>query len=117
METISMIDQLFADNETSSTETTQQHRNDSVRPIDTKFIEMVKINGKRAKGKAEFIRYLEGGKLTLKQAALAKCYDCMGYYIDGLQDCGVRSCSLYPLMPYNPNRKKIRQRKSGSGAK
>lgn len=42
----------------------------------------------------------EGDKLSLKQAVLAKCYDCMGGYVDGRQDCGVNTCPLYRWMPY-----------------
>lgn len=39
-------------------------------------------------------------KATLKWAALAKCADCMGHWIDGRVDCENRGCSLYSWMPY-----------------
>ncbi len=59
-----------------------------------------------AKGKKEMLAHLDGKKLTLKQAILAKCYDCMGYFNDGKVDCEVKGCSLHPFMPYNPNKAK-----------
>jgi hypothetical protein len=45
-------------------------------------------------------RYLAGERLTQRQAILAKCNECCGYYIDGRKDCGVVDCSLHPFMPY-----------------
>ena len=60
-------------------------------------IEKIKKHGKRAKGKAELIKYLEGGKLTYKQAVNAYCYSCMWYCVDGVYDCEIRSCPLYPF--------------------
>ena len=55
-------------------------------------------------------------KLTMKNAILAKCWDCMGYYTDGKKDCRNYHCPLYNWMPvaeyepltdwleYNPKR-------------
>jgi len=63
-------------------------------------IEWIKQHGKRAKGKKELIKYLEGGKLTYKQAVQAKCCECMGSFIDGLADCEIPDCPLYGFMPY-----------------
>jgi hypothetical protein len=56
--------------------------------------------GKSAKGRLELIKHLKGIRLTQRRMILAKCYDCMGGYIDGKLDCGVEECPLYPLMPY-----------------
>jgi len=53
-----------------------------------------------AKGCREDRAYSLGKKLTLKQAVLAKCADCMGKYADGKLDCEIPECSLYPWMPY-----------------
>lgn len=39
-------------------------------------------------------------KPTRKQAILAKCHECCGYYTDGKFDCEVRKCPLYEYMPY-----------------
>lgn len=57
-------------------------------------------DGKKAKGRKELQRYKEGKRLTQRQAILAKCYDCLGGYIDGKFDCKMPHCSLYPFMPY-----------------
>lgn len=57
-----------------------------------------------AKGKKELLRHLDKERLTLKQAVIAKCYDCMGFYSDGKVDCKMPDCSLYPFMPYNPSK-------------
>jgi len=78
---------------------------------DLSLTETIKTNGKRAKGKSDLIRHLEGDKLSFKRAIHAKCYECMGYCIDGLIDCTLTDCPLYPFMPYNPNRIK-RNRKN-----
>ena len=69
----------------------------------TKYEDIEKY-GLSARGKKEILAHLEGNKLTLKQAVNAKCYDCMGFYADGKVDCEMPSCTLYPFMPYNPNR-------------
>jgi len=60
--------------------------------------------GKTARGKSELIKHLEGYQLTLRQAVNAHCYDCMGFYADGKNDCCMPGCSLYPFMPYNVNK-------------
>lgn len=39
-------------------------------------------------------------KVTMKNAILAQCHKCLGYYTDGVQDCENVKCSLYPYMPY-----------------
>ena len=64
--------------------------------------------GMLAKGQKELLAHLYEEKLTLKQAILAKCYDCMCYFEDGKQDCKVTSCPIYPFMPYNPGKRKTR---------
>ena len=57
--------------------------------------------GIKAKRKLELLAYLEKGKrLTQRQAIIAHCYECMGYYSDGKQDCLVDVCPLYEYMPY-----------------
>jgi len=68
--------------------------------MNSERIEWIKQNGKRSRGKNVLIKYLEGGKLTYKQATQAKCYECMGYCIDGLLDCEIPDCPLYQFMPY-----------------
>lgn len=68
--------------------------------MNSENIDWIKRHGKRAKGKRDLITYLKGGKLTYKQAVQAKCYECMGYCIDGLSDCEIPDCPLYRFMPY-----------------
>jgi hypothetical protein len=66
-------------------------------------IKDIETFGRDAKGKKDLIRYLNGERLTPKQAILAKCYDCLGGYCDGKDDCKVPDCSLYGFMPYREN--------------
>jgi len=39
-------------------------------------------------------------KPSRSSAMLAKCHDCMHFYIDGKEDCENTICPLYPWMPY-----------------
>lgn len=41
-----------------------------------------------------------GLKLSRTQAIKAKCYDCMGMYKDGKEDCLTPECPLYKWMAY-----------------
>ncbi len=66
----------------------------------------IRRHGKTAKGKKELIKHLEGRRLTLRQATLAKCFDCTGYFADGKNDCSMPHCPLHPFMAYNENRPK-----------
>jgi hypothetical protein len=68
----------------------------------------IKKYGKTAKGRQELIKHLEGGRLTLKQAVNARCYDCCCYYADGKQDCNLSMCPLHPFMAYNENKQKMK---------
>jgi hypothetical protein len=63
-------------------------------------IAQIEEDGIMAKGKKELLSHLEGRNVTQKQSIMAMCYDCMGYYADGKQDCVVTSCPLHPFMPY-----------------
>jgi hypothetical protein len=53
-----------------------------------------------ARGRKELIKHLNGERLTPRQMALAKCYECMGGYADGRRDCLIAKCPIYPLMPF-----------------
>lgn len=46
------------------------------------------------------VLFAEGKRLSYKQAVLAKCFECMDRYKDGLTDCQISGCPLYPFMPY-----------------
>jgi len=43
---------------------------------------------------------VEKKKVSMKQAILSKCHDCMGHYVDGKVDCLNQRCPLYNWMPY-----------------
>jgi hypothetical protein len=53
-----------------------------------------------SRGKTNLLRHLGGKRLTQRQAILAKCCDCMGYWVDGRVDCRIPTCALYRFMPY-----------------
>lgn len=56
--------------------------------------------------------YMEGKSLTLKQASLAKCAECMNGFIDGKNDCEMNGiCPLYPFMPYRKEPAEYKKRK------
>jgi len=61
-------------------------------------------NGLVRAGKREYIKYLEGGKISRPQAIKAKCYDCNG--MGESRECSVESCALLLFSPYNPNKRK-----------
>ena len=60
----------------------------------------IKKVGMLARGRKELLKHLDGQRLTQRQAILAKCYDCLGYYADGKVCCEITDCPLFPYMPY-----------------
>ena len=64
------------------------------------LMDMVDKHGIVSKGKQSLLNHLNGEKITRKEAMDAKCYDCMGYFVDGRQDCLVKHCPLFPFRPY-----------------
>ena len=58
------------------------------------------VDGKQAQGQKEAKKHLAGTRLTQRQAIQAKCYDCMGGYVDGKRSCKIPDCPLSPYMPY-----------------
>ena len=77
-------------------------------------LSFIKREGKLVKGKAELIKYLEGKLLTARQTVLARCYDCMGYFVDGRQDCDCPLCPSYPFMAYS-TKPRVKKQKTGAG--
>ena len=59
----------------------------------------------RVTGRKEYIRFLQGKKITRDEAIAAECYACQGYYTDGREDCKNEVCPLYLFSPsrfYSP---------------
>lgn len=68
--------------------------------VKEELIKQIEETGKALQGRSEYLKYLRGEKLTQREAIKAFCYDCMGYYDDGAQDCMSDICPLRPFMPY-----------------
>ena len=66
----------------------------------------IEQHGGGMRGRKELLKHLDGERLTMKQAILAKCYGCMGYFSDGRQDCKIDECPLYPFMPFREGEKR-----------
>ena len=45
-------------------------------------------------------KMIEAKKTSLKSAVRAMCWECMGYWNDGKNDCECFRCPLYNWMPY-----------------
>lgn len=81
-------------------------------------LESIKKHGESAQGRKELLSYLKGKPLTVNQAVLARCYDCMSYYADGVGDCKAPDCPLYEYMPYRTlSRKSSRTAKKKAAKK
>jgi uncharacterized protein YjdB len=77
--------------------------------IKTTLYEMIDHDGLSAIGKTHLLKHIDGGKLSRKEAMQAKCYDCMGYFIDGRADCRIKNCPMFDYRPFKdrPESKKI----------
>jgi hypothetical protein len=65
-------------------------------------IKTIKKVGKKAKGKMELLKHLEGKWITIWEAVSAKCYECSRFYTSGEpRDCRNPDCPLYDFHPYN----------------
>jgi len=65
-----------------------------------RLAELARARNQRSSGIKALRRYLQGQRLTVGRAVLAKCCECMVYYEDGGVDCENPLCPLYPWMPY-----------------
>lgn len=61
--------------------------------------------GIAAQGRAEYNAFREGLPLSYRKLIRATCYDCMGGFNGGKDDCGMPHCPLYPYMPYRADEK------------
>lgn len=57
----------------------------------------VKRSGRRARGRNERIKYLEGQNLTRDQAIKTRFDDCTGSYAAAARNCGIKTCSLFTV--------------------
>ena len=71
--------------------------------------EIIESYGLQAVGKNNLLKHLDGGKLSRKEAMQACCYSCMGYFIDGRADCGIKNCPMFDYRPFKdrPESKKL----------
>ena len=69
----------------------------------TTSMEWIEKDGAAARGKREYLRFLRGQHLTMKQRVLANCYQCTGMYTDGREDCEIETCAFHVYMPYRKN--------------
>ncbi len=67
------------------------------------YLAQVKRATRRA-GQKQLVHYLEGKRLTQRQAIAAKCYDCNGLGEQGT--CDIEICPLLPYSPYRTKEKK-----------
>jgi hypothetical protein len=51
------------------------------RTVSDDILSCVEKQGIKAGGRVEYLKHLEGKRLTRGQAITAKCYECMGYFI------------------------------------
>ena len=65
-----------------------------------KRVKEVIEHGVKAIGQQSFIDLCYGDTLTTVELIKAYCYDCMGFYEDGISDCKNPRCPLYSKMPY-----------------
>ena len=68
--------------------------------MSTTSIEWIEKHGTTARGKKEYLAFLRGENLTMKQRILANCFQCTGMYTDGREDCQMEECTLHVYMPY-----------------
>ena len=72
------------------------------------LVKQANASSKRYRGRAEYLAYQEGKRLSASAAVKAYCYTCMSGYADGSGDCGDSKCPLHPFMPYNEKKEKRR---------
>ncbi len=75
------------------------------------LIKEVEEKGSNSAGKKEYLKFLRGEQISLKESQRAKCYDCMAWFIDGRADCKDVNCPSYPYFIYNKTDTSQRKRK------
>ena len=79
--------------------------------IQRKTLMRAAADGRRAQGRTELVGYWAGDNENRLARIRAKCYECTGYYADGVKDCGNDLCPLYPDHPYSPTAKETNRKK------
>jgi len=59
-------------------------------------------------GKAAYLKFLQGKRLTRAEAIRAKCYECVGG--EDTNPCTVFTCPLLPYCPWNASGESIASR-------
>ena len=59
----------------------------------------------RCRGENEMLELCDGKRIAQREAIYAQCFICQGYYVDGKEDCGNKTCPLYYYMPYRAGQK------------
>jgi hypothetical protein len=80
--------------------------------MNSSILQDISSYGKSAQGRKEYVAYLKGGRLNLRQAILAHCYSCTNLYADGKEDCQMLHCPLYPFMPYGEGAVKVKRERT-----
>lgn len=63
-----------------------------------------------SQGRNFFVNHIKSGSiLTARQAIIANCAHCMGFYADGREDCGSEWCPSYRWMPYGKIKRNKKQ--------
>lgn len=70
-------------------------------PRERRFHSEGSIRVGKLKGIAKLEAFRAGKKMARSASIQAKCAECMNEYVDGARDCHIKTCPLYPFMPYN----------------
>jgi len=76
------------------------------------LIKEVAEKGSNSVGKKEYLKFLRGEPISVRESQRAKCYDCMAWFIDGRADCKDLNCPSYPYFIYNKTDTSQRKRKN-----
>ena len=75
------------------------------RKVDLERKALAVAGAKNSRGRDLMVLYLSGKSITVKQAIIANCAECMGYYDDKKVDCENPLCACYQYMPYRQKEK------------
>jgi len=67
----------------------------------------IRREGTQTRGQHLYLKFLEGNKITLREAVYAYCYDCQGWYADGKAACTDPLCPLFAWAPFTHAKKAV----------